>query len=78
MPMSDLSEETQNELDRKLRLLKYHDQITQTYFQKNPAGASMTGQYKEITGPVEYMDPLHRYIRIGETEINISEIRDLT
>lgn len=76
-PYQELSEESQEELNRKLHLLKYHEQITLTYFQEYPNHPGNVGQYKKITGTVEYIDPLYRYIRIGDKEIDITSITDL-
>lgn len=77
VPYRELSDESKEELDRKLRLLKYHELITLTYFQANPSRSGNVGQYKKITGTVEYIDPLYRYMLIGDTEIEITSITEL-
>jgi hypothetical protein len=77
VPCIELSEESKEDLDRRLRLLKYHERISLTYFKQNPSAILPVGQYKKITGTVEYIDPLHRYIRVGDTEIEINTITEL-
>ena len=75
-PRKILSEEKQNELDMKLRILAYGMKIQATYFQKswkNP----LIGQYHTLSGTVEFFDP-SVHLRIDDTEIQIQDICDLT
>ena len=75
-PRKILSEEKQNELDMKLRILVYGMKIQATYFQKswkNP----LIGQYHTLSGTVEFFDP-SVHLRIDDTEIQIQDICDLT
>lgn len=78
VPYLELSDESKEDLDRKMRLLKYHELISLTYFKDNPDLPDNVGQYKKITGTVEYIDPLYRYIRIGDIEVDIHKITDIT
>lgn len=77
VPYMELSDEAKEEIDFKLRMLKYHEQISLTYFQKNPETILPVGQYKKITGTVEYIDPLYRHMRVNDTEILLATITDI-
>lgn len=72
----ELSNEKKQELDRKLRYLSRGMWIETTYFIENPEVAGK-GKHYTTEGKVEFYDP-QRYLRIGDTEIQISDITDLS
>lgn len=57
-PKRDLSEETKNELDMKLRILTYGIKIQATYFQKSWKDPSV-GQYHTLSGTIEFL--IHQF-----------------
>ena len=72
----DLSEEKKQELDRKLQYLSTGMWIQATYFVES---MEFPGKRKlcTIEGTVEFFD-LQIHLRIGDTEIPISDITDLS
>ena len=75
-PKRDLSEEKKNELDMKLRMLKYGMKIQVTFFARTRKDKTI-GQYHTLSGTVEFFDP-SVHLRIDDTEIQIQDICDLT
>ena len=67
----DLSEEKKNELDMKLRMLKYGMKIQVTFFARTRKDKTI-GQYHTVTGSVEFFDP-SIYLRVDDTEIQIQD-----
>ena len=63
-PRKILSEEKQNELDMKLRILAYGMKIQATYFQKSWKDPSV-GQYHTLSGTVKFFDS-SSYLRIDD------------
>lgn len=72
----DLSEEKKNELDMKLRMLKYGMRIQVTFFERTRKDKAI-GQYHTIAGKVEFFDP-SIYLRVDDTEIQIQDICGLS
>lgn len=75
-PRKDLSEEKKNELDSKLRLLSKGMMIQVDYFIESSEFPGK-GKNCSIEGIIEFFDP-KIYLRIGDTEIPVSEITDLS
>ena len=66
---AELSEEYQEELDRKLRQVKKKDIITVVYFCK--------GEYLKLTGMVSRIDTTARMIKIVNTKIAFEDLYDM-
>ena len=75
-PRKDLSEEKKTELDNKLRLLSKGMMIQVDYFIESSEFPGK-GKYCRLEGIIEFFDP-KIYLRIGDTEIPVSEITDLS
>ena len=75
-PKRDLSEEKKTELDNKLRLLSKGMMIQVDYFIESSEFPGK-GKNCSIEGIIEFFDP-SIYLRIGDTEIPVSEITDLS
>ena len=69
VPKKELSEEYQEELDRKLRQVKKKDIITVVYF--------CQGEYVKQTGMVSRIDKTARVLKVVNTKIYFDEIMDL-
>lgn len=69
VPKRELSEEQEEEVDRKLSCIQKKDIITVVYFQK--------GEYVQITGAVSKKDEAARRLEIGSTKIPFEDIFDL-
>lgn len=69
VPRMELSEEYQEELDRKLRQVRKGDIITVVYYSG--------GEYLKMTGMVSRMDVTARVIRIVNTKIGFEELYDV-
>lgn len=69
VPKRELSEEYQEELDRKLRQVKKNDIITVVYF--------CQGDYVRQTGMVSRIDETARVLKVVNTKIYFDEIMDL-
>ena len=72
----ELSEEKKNELDMKLRMLKYGMKIQVKYFVRTMKDRTI-GQYHTVSGKVEFFEP-SIYLRVDDTEIQIQDICDLS
>ncbi|MGN0336817.1 MAG: hypothetical protein ACI4EE_04920, partial [Lachnospiraceae bacterium] len=72
----DLSEEKKQELDRKLQYLSTGMWTQVTYFVESPEFPGK-GNHHTIEGKVDFFDP-QIYLRIGDTEIPVSDITDLS
>ena len=75
-PRKELSEEKKQELDRKLQYLSTGMWIQATYFVESMEFQGK-GKHCNIEGTVEFFD-LQIHLRIGDTEIPISDITDLS
>ena len=75
-PRKELSEEKKQELDRKLQYLSTGMWIQATYFVESMEFPGK-GKLCTIEGTVEFFD-LQIHLRIGDTEIPISDITDLS
>lgn len=69
VPKKELSEEYQEELDRKLRQVEKNDIITVVYF--------CQGEYIKQTGMVSRIDEAARVLKVVNTKIFFDEIIDL-
>ncbi len=76
-PYAELSDDRKEELDWKLRMLNYHDQITATYFRENESLPGCFGHYQTLTGNTEYLDSKKRKLCICGTEIDLKNLVDL-
>ena len=71
-----LPEEKNNDLDMKLKILKPGMEIQAEYFEENEKRPGY-GQYHTDRGRVDFYDPAV-YLRIGNVEINIHNLYDLS
>lgn len=71
-----LTEEKNNELDMKLKILKPGMEIQAEYFEENEKRPGY-GQYHTVRGRVDFYDPKGR-LRIGNVEINIHNLYDMS
>ena len=71
-----LPEEKKNDLDMKLKILKPGMEIQAEYFEENVKRPGY-GQYHTVKGKVDFYDP-SVYLRIGNVEINIHSLFDLS
>nr|WP_286200844.1 YolD-like family protein [[Clostridium] symbiosum] len=69
VPRSELSEESKEELDRRLRQVKKNDIITVIYFQN--------GEYIKITGMVSSLELTSRILKIINTRIRFDDIYEI-
>lgn len=69
VPKVELSEEYQEELDRKLRMVHKNDMITVVYFCKN--------EYLKLMGLVSRIDETARVIKIVNTPIDFEDLYDI-
>ena len=75
-PKKELSEEKKHELDSKLRILSKGMKVQAVYFVESSEFPGK-GKHCSIEGMVEFFDP-QIYLRIGDTEIPVSEITELS
>lgn len=73
----ELAEEQKEDLDRKLRLLSYHHQISVTCFQQSPEFGADIGSYRSISGSVDFISHSDKRMRIGDTEVSFTDIIEL-
>ncbi len=71
-----LPEEKKNDLDMKLKILKPGMEIQAEYFEENVKRPGY-GKYHTVKGKVDFYDP-SVYLRIGNVEINIHNLFDLS
>lgn len=69
VPKIEMSPEMEEELDRKLRLLKRGEIAAVTYFRQ--------GEYLKTTGKVARIDATCRLLQIVETKIAFDDIMDI-
>ncbi|WP_125142269.1 YolD-like family protein [Clostridium transplantifaecale] len=69
VPRSELSEESKEELDRRLRQIKKNDIITVIYFRN--------GEYIKITGMVSSLELTSRILKIINTKILFDDIYEI-
>lgn len=69
VPKVELSEEYQEELDHKLRMVHKNDMITAVYFHKN--------EYLRLTGMVSRIDETARVLKIVNTKISFEDLYDI-
>lgn len=69
VPKRELSEEYQEELDRKLRQVRKNDMITVIYFCEH--------EYLKVTGMVSRIDETARVLKIVNTKIGFDELYDI-
>lgn len=70
VPKMALSEEYQEELDRKLQQVRKNDMITVIYFCR--------GEYLELTGMVSKVDETARILRIVNVKIPFEDLKEIT
>ena len=70
LPKGKLSEDYQEELDRKLRQVHKNDIITVVYFCQN--------EYIKLTGMVSRIDETARVLKIVNTKISFDDLYDIT
>lgn len=69
VPKVELSEEYQEELDQKLRMVHKNDMITVVYFHKN--------EYLKLTGMVSRIDETARILKIVNVKISFEDLYDI-
>lgn len=73
-----LSEDAQEQLDRKLRMIQPEDKVTVTYFRLERVIADLElGSYVTETGKVEEIDPLTGFLFLSSACVPIREIIDI-
>lgn len=70
VPQMELSEEYQEELDRKLRQVHKNDMITVVYYSKK--------EYLKLTGMVSRIDNTARILKIVNTKIAFDDLYDIS
>ena len=65
----DLSEESKEELDRKLREIRQNDMITVVYY--------LNDEYVKVTGMVSRLDTDARILKVVNTKIPFEDIYDI-
>lgn len=69
VPQMELSEEYQEELDRKLRQIRRNDIVTAVYYCK--------GEYLKLTGMVSRIDETARVLKIVNTKIPFGDLYNI-
>lgn len=78
LPKVELSEDLQNELDRKLRQLRTGETVTVSYFtQERQIGNLDLGYYRSETGQVQGIDEYGGALILSDASIPLVDIRDL-
>lgn len=70
VPKPELSEESLEKLEYKLRQVKKNDKVTVVYF--------CEGEYLKITGTVSYLNLTERVIRIENVSIPFDNLYDIS
>lgn len=70
VPRMELSEEYEEELDRKLRQVRKNDIVTVVYYCKD--------EYLKMTGMVSRIDETARVLKIVNTKIGFDDICDIS
>lgn len=77
-PRAWLSDDMQEDLERKLRQLKEGDMVTATYFvPQKRIGDYEVGSYIKESGPVEEIDELGRALVLPQCYVPFTDIYDL-
>ena len=69
VPKMELSEEYEEELDRRLRQVRKNDIVTAVYFHR--------GEYLKMTGMVSRIDATARVLKIVNTKIAFGDMYDI-
>lgn len=69
VPKMDLSQEYQEELDRKLRQVSKNDMITIIYYHQE--------EYLKLTGMVSRIDETARILKIVNTKVSFDDLYDI-
>lgn len=69
VPKMDLSQEYQEELDRKLRRVSKNDMITIIYYHQE--------EYLKLTGMVSRIDETARILKIVNTKVSFDDLYDI-
>ena len=69
VPKMELSEEYEEELDRRLRQVRKNDIVTAVYFHR--------GEYLKMTGMVSRIDATARVLKIVNTKIAFGDLYDI-
>ena len=69
VPRMELSEETADDLDRKMRMAERGKNIAVIYFQE--------GEYRKTVGVVNGIDEINRILHVSDTKIRFDDIVDL-
>ena len=69
VPKMELSEEYEEELDRRLRQVRKNDIVTAVYFHR--------GEYLKMTGMVSRIDGTARVLKIVNTKIAFGDLYDI-
>lgn len=78
LPRVELSEDSQQELNRKLRQLRTGETVTVCYFvQERQVGDLELGYYHSMTGQVQGIDEYSGALILADYFIPIADIRDL-
>lgn len=78
MPRVELSEDSQQELNRKLQQLRTGETVTVCYFaQERQVGDLELGYYHSMTGQVQGIDEYSGALILADYFIPIADIRDL-
>ena len=67
---AEISDEVMQDIDRKIRALQINDIVVARYYRK--------GGYLTAAGPVKNIDAESKTICIGETEIHMDELADIS
>lgn len=70
-PRRYLTEEMIAEINKTLNMLKKGQFVTVVYYDATEQ------EYLQLTGPVTKLDPYWHYLKIGDTEIEFTEIYEL-
>lgn len=77
----DLSEESKEAIDQKLRMMKKGRAITVTYFHRDPGsdgyGSIAEGEYITITGILEAFDPVFHTLTVNGQTVYFDDISDI-
>lgn len=78
LPKVELSEDLQQELDRKLGQLQPGETTTVCYFvTERQVGNLELGYYHNVTGQVQWIDPYSGMLILSDCYIPITDIREL-
>ena len=69
VPKMELSEDYEEELDRRLRQVRKNDIVAAVYFHR--------GEYLKTTGMVSRIDPTARVLKIVNTKVSFGDLYDI-